>query len=60
MFLDETGLGSEFVSETSTYRVDNLKPNTEYTFYIRSYTNSVSDSSEKLSFKTMEEGKKIY
>ncbi|XP_042222331.1 protogenin B-like isoform X2 [Homarus americanus] len=49
------GIERQAVSQDASHLLENLKPNTKYTAFVRAYNNFPSDQSESLVFKTDED-----
>ena len=55
--IEGDSLENSRVSSNVSFLLENLKPNTNYTAYVRAYSSSASDISEQLVFRTDEDGK---
>ncbi|XP_045123177.1 protogenin B-like [Portunus trituberculatus] len=52
---DADEMERQAVSQNTSHLLENLKPNTKYTAFVRAYTNFPSDQSERLVFSTAED-----
>ncbi|XP_071547716.1 protogenin-like [Panulirus ornatus] len=54
-FSEANGIERQAVSQNASHLLENLKPNTKYTAFVRAYNNFPSDQSERLVFSTAED-----